>query len=156
MNKREVQNMKNKKITDKEKVNILVEGITDKEILDYSILLLYPTLMQKINIIPFDHPKRNGGIGYISEFLKIIFNANNSGNKYLALFDNDTEGIKIKDILEGYKKDYKLKIVYLSSYPDLDELEKYPTYKTIKKEELLRIILMEELHQLNYICQMIY
>lgn len=111
------------------KLYVLVEGNTDKEILDFCIAHIDSDSSSKINIIPFDNPKRNGGVPSICDFIKTLLNANNSGNRYLALLDNDTEGVKIKDLLIKTK----VKNVFIRTYPDLKDFKKYPTFKTMKK-----------------------
>lgn len=55
-----------------DKIFILVEGKTDKEILDFYIKIAYPQYKDIFYIVPFESPARIGGKDYISHIVKAI------------------------------------------------------------------------------------
>lgn len=118
-----------------DKYLILVEGSTDKEILDLCIDTFYKNLYGQLEIVSFDNPDRNGGTSQIVNFIQTLLNSTNDKTvltRYVALFDNDTEGIRNRDIIRNYGK------VIALSYPNLNCLRKYPTVSTKKKMNIVQ------------------
>ncbi|MDD3106204.1 MAG: hypothetical protein PHP65_00155 [Bacilli bacterium] len=119
-----------------DKYYILVEGKTDKEILDFYIEMAYPQYKNNLYIVPFETPARIGGKDYISHIVKAIIHIEQENKKVVTLFDNDTEGIYTKELLlkDLNKSNIDLKKKYncikILSYPDIKFLKKYPVYKT--------------------------
>lgn len=118
------------------KYYILVEGTTDKEILDFYIEMAYPQYKKNLYMVPFEFPKRAGGKDYISHIIKAIVHLEEANKKIVTLFDNDTEGIYTKELLLkdlntsriDLKKKYNC--IKILSYPDIEFLKKYPVFKT--------------------------
>lgn len=107
----------------------------DKDVLDLCIDKFYKNLSSQLEIVSFKNPARNGGTSQISNFVKTLLNSTNDNavlSKYVALFDNDTEGVKNKDIIHGYGK------VLALSYPNLSFFKKYPTVSTKKKTNIIK------------------
>lgn len=119
-----------------DKYNIFVEGITDKEVLDFYISMAYPDYKDYLFIVPFNCPKRSGGSDYISHIVKAIIHLKEEDLKIVTLFDNDTEGIYTKELLvkelanSGIDLINKYKFIKILSYPDINFLKKYPVVKT--------------------------
>lgn len=118
------------------KYYILVEGTTDKEILDFFIKNAYPEYEELFYIVPFTQPKRVGGKDYISHIIKAIVHLEQENKKVVTLFDNDTEGIYTKELLlkelteSGIDLNDKYSSIKICSYPNINFLGKYPVYKT--------------------------
>lgn len=126
-----------------EKYYILVEGVTDKEILDFYIEQAYPELKELLYIVPFESPKRIGGKDYISHMIKFIVHLEEKHKNIIAVFDNDTEGIYAKEMLikELERSNINMKKnfshIKILSYPENDFLKKYPVYNTNVRSSVL-------------------
>ncbi len=110
-----------------EKTIVLVEGVNDKKILDFSIKHLFPHLSDLIYIMDFEFNgnKRNGGSSFINSNFRTFYYAHIK-SKIVALFDNDAQGCLSEFLL--YKSITRLpKNMRIMRYPNLKEFKKYPT-----------------------------
>lgn len=112
---------------DIEKTIVLVEGSTDKEILEFSIKYLYPHLADLFYFMDFDdnNGKRDGGTSYVIKNLKTFYFSKIRRN-FIAIFDNDAEGYASKCTLLNEMKQWPSNFKILL-YPELPLLKKYPT-----------------------------
>lgn len=110
-----------------EKTIVLVEGETDKKILEFAIAHLYPHLEDLFYFMAFNerNVKRDGGSSFICKNLKIFY-FSKLKSKFIAIFDNDAEGLKSKSSLlneiKNWPNNFKIML-----YPELNEFNKYPT-----------------------------
>lgn len=104
------------------KIIILTEGITDKEVIEQSLKLLYPHLYEYYSFMDFSFLPP-GGAGNLVNLLK-SFSGAGITNKVLALFDNDTAAFSAVDSLRAIQLPGNIKILH---YPDIDLAKKYPT-----------------------------
>lgn len=104
------------------KILVIVEGINDKKIIDTLFNKIYPQFKHLYNIVSFDGAIP-GGCSFTRHYFNLLSNSN-IDNRVIALFDNDTAGLKEINTLErgNYDKKYKY-----SSLPYNDFLKKYPT-----------------------------
>ena len=112
----------------KNKIVVLVEGTSDKDILEYALYNLYPHLFDIFYFMDFEYAnsvKRQGGVDSITNLVKAFIMAK-LDNKFIALFDNDTVGCFAKDKLLHDIRPIPSNIKILS-YPDLSIFNKYPT-----------------------------
>ncbi|MBE9510281.1 MAG: hypothetical protein IMY71_05335 [Bacteroidetes bacterium] len=104
------------------KIIILTEGITDKEVIEQSLKLLYPHLYEYYSFMDFSFLPP-GGAGNLVNLLK-SFSGAGITNKVLALFDNDTAAFSAVESLRTIHLPDNIKILH---YPDIDLAKKYPT-----------------------------
>ena len=111
-----------------EKTIVLVEGTSDKDILEFALKQLYPHLVDLIYFMDFDDEnggKRDGGTTFVIKNLKAFY-FSHLKNKFIAIFDNDAEGYSSKCTLLNEIKNWPENFRILL-YPELKELMKYPT-----------------------------
>ena len=110
-----------------EKTIVLVEGVNDKKILDFSIKHLFPHLSDLIYIMDFefDGKKRSGGSSFINSNFKAFYYAHIK-SRIIALFDNDAQGCLSESLLNKSirRLPNNMKIM---RYPNLKTFKKYPT-----------------------------
>ena len=110
-----------------EKTIVLVEGETDKKILEFAIDHLYPHLEDLFYFMAFNegNVKRDGGSSFICKNLKVFY-FSKLKSKFIAIFVNDAEGLKSKSSLlneiKNWPNNFKIML-----YPELNEFNKYPT-----------------------------
>ncbi len=104
------------------KIIILTEGVTDKDVIEQSLKLLYPHLYEYYSFMDFSFLPP-GGAGNLVNLLK-SFSGAGITNKILALFDNDTAAFSAVDSLKAIQLPDNIKILH---YPDIDLAKKYPT-----------------------------
>lgn len=104
------------------KIIILTEGITDKEVIEQSLKLLFPHLFEYYSFMDFSFLPP-GGAGNLVNLLK-SFSGAGITNKVLALFDNDTAAFSAVESLKAIQLPDNIKILH---YPDIDLAKKYPT-----------------------------
>ena len=104
------------------KIIILTEGITDKEVIEQSLKLLFPHLYEYYSFMDFSFLPP-GGAGNLVNLLK-SFSGAGITNKVLALFDNDTAAFSAVKSLKTIQLPDNIKILH---YPDIDLAQKYPT-----------------------------
>lgn len=76
-----------------EKTIVLVEGTSDKDILEFSMSHLYPHLSDLFYFMDFDDEnggKRDGGTSFVIKNLKTFYFSKIKSN-FIAIFDNDAE-----------------------------------------------------------------
>lgn len=110
-----------------EKTIVLVEGPTDKKILDFCISKLYPHLSDLVYIMDFGfgEAKRAGGSSFVSNNFKTFF-LSNIKSRVIALFDNDAQGYQSECLLRNTIKNLPNNMKILR-YPDLKCFKNYPT-----------------------------
>lgn len=83
---------------DIEKIIVLVEGTSDKDILEFAMSHLYPHLSDLFYFMDFDGKnggKREGGTSFIIKNLETFY-FSKIRSKFIAIFDNDAEGYASK------------------------------------------------------------
>ena len=111
-----------------EKIIVLVEGTSDKDILEYSLLKLYPHLSDLFYFMDFDDNnggKRDGGTSYVIKNLKTFYFSKLQA-KFIAVFDNDAEGYQSQCVLLNDVKQWPNNFRILL-YPEISSFKKYPT-----------------------------
>ncbi|WP_028521596.1 HEPN/Toprim-associated domain-containing protein [Ruminococcus flavefaciens] len=111
-----------------EKTIVLVEGTSDKEILEFAIAKFYPHLSDLFYFMDFEDGyggKRGGGASLIVTNLKAFY-FSKLKSKFIAIFDNDVEGYQSKCSLENDIKNWSDNIkIFL--YPQDKLFKSYPT-----------------------------
>ena len=113
---------------DVEKTIVLVEGTSDKDILDFAITQIYPHLSDLFYFMDFDDAKgakRDGGTSFVVKNLKTFY-FSKLKSKFIAIFDNDAEGYYSKCELMREIKNWPDNFRILL-YPDIKLFNKYPT-----------------------------
>lgn len=120
------------KNVDYEKIIILTEGKTDVEFISNSIDKLYPHLKDYYHFIDFDEYKVESSA---SALVKLVtsFAAANVKHHIIALFDNDTAGLKEMKKLVSKTFTPNIKIL---RYPDITLARKYPTVGPTGKKNM--------------------
>jgi len=115
-----------------EKIIILTEGKTDVEFISKSIEKLFPHLKDYYHFIDFDEYKVESSA---SALVKLItsFAAANVKHPIIALFDNDTAGLKEMKKLASKTLPRNIRIL---KYPDIALAKKYPTVGPTGKKKL--------------------
>ena len=118
---------------DVEKAIVLVEGTSDKDILEFAINQIYPHLADLFYFMDFSDVngnKRDGGTSYVVKNLKTFYYSRLKA-RFIALFDNDAEGYQCKcNLMREAKKwpenewpdNFRILL-----YPDNKLFLKYPT-----------------------------
>ena len=111
-----------------QKTIVLVEGTSDKDILEFSLKHLYPHLSDIFYFLDFDDNKggkREGGTSFINKNLKTFYFSKIKAN-FIAIFDNDAEGYlsryKLINEINGWPKNFRI-----MQYPELKLFNAYPT-----------------------------
>lgn len=124
-----------------EKTIVLVEGKSDKDILEFSLKYLYPHLYDLFYFMDFEDnhgTKRAGGTSDEVKNLKTFYYSK-IRSKFIAVFDNDAEGYISKCILMKEIKKWPNNFrIFL--YPDDGLFRKYPTLSPSGKKEKCNII----------------
>lgn len=117
---------------DYEKIIILTEGKSDVEFISKSIEKLYPHLKDYYHFIDFDEYKVESSA---SALVKLItsFAAANVKHPIIALFDNDTAGLKEMKKLTSKTVPPNIRIL---KYPDITIAKKYPTVGPTGKKKM--------------------
>lgn len=120
------------KYVDYEKIIILTEGKSDVEFIAKSIEKLYPHLKDYYHFIDFDEYKVESSA---SALVKLVtsFAAANVKHPIIALFDNDTAGLKEMKKLTSKTVPPNIKIL---KYPDITIAKKYPTFGPTGKKKM--------------------
>ena len=111
-----------------EKIIVLVEGTSDKDILEFSMKKIYPHLSYLFYFMDFDDEnggKRDGGTSYVVKNLKTFY-FSKINSKFIAIFDNDAEGYQSKCTLLNEIKSWPNNFRILL-YPELNLFHAYPT-----------------------------
>ena len=107
-----------------ERTIVLVEGKSDKDILEFALDNLYPHLFDLFYFMDFDDGyggKRDGGTSYLIKNFKTFY-FSKIKTRFIAIFDNDAEGYISKCSLENDIK----------TWPDNFRILKYPDEKIFK------------------------
>lgn len=112
-----------------EKTIVMVEGVNDKKILEFSSKRLFPHLYDIFYFMDFEYSnnkKRQGGADAIANNTKAFISANLK-QSFIAIFDNDTAGVfkkkqLVEDLNNRVPNNYRI-----INYPNLSFFEKYPT-----------------------------
>lgn len=113
---------------DIEKTIVLVEGTSDKDILEFAISKIYPHLSDLFYFMDFDDAtgaKRDGGTSYVVKNLKTFY-FSKLKTKFIAIFDNDAEGYSSRNALLNEIKNWPDNFRILL-YPDIKMFHRYPT-----------------------------
>lgn len=113
---------------DVEKTIVLVEGTSDKDILEFSMRQIYPHLSDLFYFMDFDDAqgaKRDGGTSFVIKNLKTFYFSKLKAN-FIAIFDNDAEGYSSKCALTNEIKQWPDNFRILL-YPEIPLFFKYPT-----------------------------
>lgn len=113
---------------DVEKTVVLVEGTSDKDILEFAIQKLYPHLSDLFYFMDFEEAngaKRAGGTSFIIANIKTFY-FSRFKSKFIAIFDNDAEGYQSQRALLNEINHWPDNFKILT-YPDLPLYRKYPT-----------------------------
>jgi hypothetical protein len=111
-----------------EKIIVLVEGKSDKDILEFALSRIYPHLYDLFYFMDFDDGhggKRDGGTSFIIKNLKVFYFSKLKA-RFIAIFDNDAEGYQSKCTLENEIKNWTDNFrIFL--YPQDKLFNSYPT-----------------------------
>lgn len=113
---------------DVEKTIVLVEGTSDKDILEFALKQIYPHLCDLFYFMDFNDThggKRDGGTSFVIKNLKTFY-FSKLKSKFIAVFDNDAEGYSSQCILYNEIKKWPDNFRILL-YPDIKMFHKYPT-----------------------------
>lgn len=113
---------------DVEKTIVLVEGTSDKDILEFAMQKLYPHLSDLFYFMDFEEAngaKRAGGTSFIIANIKTFY-FSRLKSKFIAIFDNDAEGYQSQRTLLNEINHWPDNFKILT-YPDLPLYRKYPT-----------------------------
>ena len=111
-----------------EKIVVLVEGSSDKDILEFALNRLYPHLSDMFYFMDFDDSnggKRDGGTSFVIKNLKAFYFSHLKA-KFIAIFDNDAEGYSSKCTLLNEIKHWPDNF-RIMLYPELKQFKSYPT-----------------------------
>jgi len=120
------------KSIDYEKIIILTEGKTDVEFISKSIEKLFPYLKDYYHFIDFDEYKVESSASALVK-LVISFAAARVKHPIIALFDNDTAGLKEMKKLSSKNLPLNIRIL---KYPDIAFAKKYPTVGPTGKKKM--------------------
>lgn len=112
-----------------EKAIVLVEGTSDKAILEFCLWKIYPHLFDLFYFMDFDdghgHKRSNRGVSEISKCMETFYYSKIK-QKFIALFDNDAVGysssLVLMNKIEAWPDNFRI-----MCYPQIDEFKKYPT-----------------------------
>lgn len=112
-----------------ERIIVLVEGASDKNIIEFSLKKLYPHLADLFYFMDFSDDfgnRREGGASEIRKHMEAFFYSKLPA-KFIAVFDNDAVGYHNKYILlnekiKNWGENFRIKL-----YPDVLSFRKYPT-----------------------------
>lgn len=111
-----------------ERTIVLVEGTSDKNILEFAMQKLYPHLSDLFYFMDFEEvngAKRAGGTSFVIANIKAFY-FSRLKSKFIAIFDNDAEGYQSQMILLNEINRWPDNFRILT-YPNLPLYCKYPT-----------------------------
>ena len=106
-----------------QKVIVLTEGDTDRQVLERSLKLLYPHLSDYFHFFGFTGRKAVGGAGELANLVRAFVGAD-VRHRILALFDNDTAA---RASLSNLDSDAIPKNIAVRHYPNTALAQDYPT-----------------------------
>lgn len=111
-----------------EKTIVLVEGTSDKDILEFALKHIYPHLSDLFYFMDFENntkKKRDGGSSYVVKNLKTFYFAKIK-SRFIAIFDNDAEGYQCQcallDEIKKWPNNFRILL-----YPENTLFHSYPT-----------------------------
>lgn len=113
------------------KTIVLVEGTTDKEIIEFAFKHIYPHYSKFFYFMDFDNPKRPGSASEITRIIKAFANSK-IDNKFIALYDNDAAGKKEIFLLRENEVTFPENIK-ICTYPNIKFASQYPTMGVNRK-----------------------
>ncbi len=117
------ENLMNETFLLSQRVIVLTEGDTDRRILERSLRLLYPHLVEYFHFFDFTGRRVGGGAGELANLVR-AFAAADVRHRILALFDNDTAA---KAALSNLDTDSLPDNISVRHYPSLPLARDYPT-----------------------------
>lgn len=102
---------------------VLTEGISDKQILESSLKLLYPHLSDYFRFMDFGEARVGGGAGVLANTVK-AFSGAGILNRIVAIFDNDTAG---EVAIQSMSKTRLPDNILVLKYPSIKLASSYPT-----------------------------
>lgn len=111
-----------------EKTIVLVEGTSDKDMLEFALSRIYPHLSDLFYFMAFEDEhgkKRGGGAPEIRKHMQTFYYSKIRIN-FIAIFDNDAVGYHNQLLLENEISVCPDNIKILR-YPDISDFKRYPT-----------------------------
>jgi len=115
-----------------EKTIILTEGKTDSEFIKMSLSKLYPHLAHRYHFLDFNEYKVEGSASALAKLI-VSFIASGIKHPIIALFDNDTTGIKEMSNIGKYTLPENIKVF---KYPEISLAKNYPTIGPSGKKKM--------------------
>lgn len=106
-----------------QKIIIITEGSSDRNILSKSLKLLYPKAENYFSFLDFESYKAEGGTGALEKTVK-SFAAAGISNKIIALFDYDAAGVAAAERLRKKRLPNNICVMTL---PEIELARNYPT-----------------------------
>lgn len=107
-----------------EHIIIMTEGKFDAFVLQQSLQLLYPDMVQYFSFLDFDESRTAGGAGRLTSYVKALIGAGIT-DRIVAIYDNDSAALDAMKQLENLSE-IPENIQYMA-YPHYDFLTNYPT-----------------------------
>ena len=114
------------------KIIILTEGSSDRTIIERSMKLLYPHLIDYYSFMDFGLSNSSGGASSLVSQVKGFIGAGIK-NRIIAIFDNDTAAFVAR---KGLEKVTIPKNISILNYPNLSSAEHYPTLGPTGKQNI--------------------
>jgi len=114
------------------KIIILTEGSSDRKIIERSMKLLYPHLIDYYSFMDFGLSNSSGGASSLVTQVKGFIGAGIK-NRIIAIFDNDTAAFVARKGLEKVTISENISIL---NYPNLSSAEDYPTLGPTGKQNI--------------------
>ena len=105
------------------RLTILTEGSTDARIIERTLALFYPHLVNRVSVMDFNRFRVPGGAGSLLNTVKAFAGAMIE-NRIVALFDNDTAG---RVAVRSLSRVTLPENIVVKCYPDLPFATEYPT-----------------------------
>jgi hypothetical protein len=106
-----------------QKIIILTEGSSDISVIQRTMKLLYPDLLDYYSFMDFNISNASGSANSLVSYIK-VFIGSGINNKIIALFDNDTAAFDAVKVLNKVNIPNNIKVLH---YPDLEIAKSYPT-----------------------------
>ncbi len=117
------QNVSAEEYRNRAKTVVLTEGRTDAWILEESLRVLFPHLIDYYSILDFSTAAYGGGVGNLANVVKALSGAD-LANNFVAVFDNDTASSAACKKMTDEALPSNIEIVRL---PEMEFLKYYPT-----------------------------
>ena len=117
------QNVSAEEYRNRAKTVVLTEGQTDAWILEESLRVLFPHLVDCYSILDFSTAAYGGGVGNLANVVKALAGAD-LANNFVAVFDNDTASSAACKKMTDDILPSNIEVVRL---PEMEFLKNYPT-----------------------------